>query len=94
VAAAILDDFYHIACDFGKISLEHVSRYANVVAHELARRSQPSGWMDDSSRFYSYLFVRRCNLGLSVFELSKKGYIYSSCACPKYGFCLDPALRV
>jgi hypothetical protein len=37
VAAAILDDCYHLASDFVKIEFEHNCLEANVVAHELAR---------------------------------------------------------
>jgi hypothetical protein len=54
VAAAVFDDCYHIACEFIKISLEHIPREVNVVAHELARStrgSPPSVWMDDPLGF-------------------------------------------
>jgi hypothetical protein len=54
VAAAIFYDCYHFACDFIKISFEHVPREANVVAHDLARaaRSSPlSVWMEDAPDF-------------------------------------------
>jgi ribonuclease HI len=54
VAAVIFDDCYHFACDFIKISFEHVPREANVVAHELARAarsSPPSVWMEDAPDF-------------------------------------------
>jgi hypothetical protein len=37
VAAAIFDDYYHIGCEFIKISSDHVPRDANMAAHELAK---------------------------------------------------------
>lgn len=37
IAAAILDDCYHLAIEFVKIKFEHDYREANSVAHELAR---------------------------------------------------------
>jgi ribonuclease HI len=54
VAAAVFDECYHMACDFIKISFEHVPREPNVVAHDLAREaklSPPSVWMDDPPDF-------------------------------------------
>jgi hypothetical protein len=50
VAAAVFDDCYHIAYEFIKISIEHIPREVNVVAHELARSARNSSlsvWMDD-----------------------------------------------
>jgi hypothetical protein len=52
--SCIFYDCYHLACDFIKISFEHVPREANVVAHDLARaaRSSPlSVWMEDAPDF-------------------------------------------
>jgi predicted secreted protein len=49
VVAAIFDDCYHIACEFIKISFNHVPRDANMAAHELAklaRSDDSSVWMD------------------------------------------------
>jgi formate/nitrite transporter FocA (FNT family) len=47
------------------ISFEHVSRNANVIAHELAigaRRSQPYVWMDDPTHFISTFLLHDVSL--------------------------------
>jgi hypothetical protein len=54
IAAATLDDCYHLAVDFIKIQFDHNYRKANQVAHELARvayRHDQSVWLDDPPDF-------------------------------------------
>jgi hypothetical protein len=60
VAAATLDDCYHLASDFLKIQFEHNYREANMVAHELARlarRNDQHVWLDDPPNFIVPLLV-------------------------------------
>lgn len=48
-AAAIIDDCYHLACEFTSIRFEYCPREANGVAHELARAARTSfcsEWLD------------------------------------------------
>ena len=60
VAAAILDDCYHLASEFLKIQFEHNYREANQVAHELASRARSCNqhvWIDDPPSFIVPLLV-------------------------------------
>jgi hypothetical protein len=58
IAAAILDDCYHLATKFVKIHFEHDYREANSVAHELARlaRGQMQQVWFENPLYLSYLF--------------------------------------
>ena len=50
-AAAIVDDCYHLACEFRSIVFEFCPRESNVVAHELARIARSSlcnEWLDNA----------------------------------------------
>lgn len=50
-AAAIVDDCYHLACEFSSIVFEFCPRESNGVAHELARIARSSlcnEWLDNA----------------------------------------------
>lgn len=50
-AAAIIDDCYHLACEFSSIVFEFCPREVNAVVHELARIARFSlcnEWLDDA----------------------------------------------
>jgi hypothetical protein len=54
VAAPVLDDCHSISLDFGRVNIDHCSREANYVAHELARwgsANNPSLWVDAPPKF-------------------------------------------
>jgi hypothetical protein len=78
VATTIFDDCYHIACEFIKISFDHVPMDANMAAHELAklaRSDNPSVWMDqppDSIRKILLDDVTVISNEYSVSKVSKK----------------------
>jgi ribonuclease HI len=67
VAAAILDDCYHLATEFVKIEFEHNFREANMVAHELAKsagREDQHIWLDEPPNFIIPLLVNDVTLVL------------------------------
>jgi acyl-CoA synthetase (AMP-forming)/AMP-acid ligase II len=63
-AAAIYDECNIVWNGFQEISIEHLSRKANQVAHELARQAMISRanyiW-DDDPWFYCSAIIKRCN---------------------------------
>ena len=46
MACAISDDCYFMSLDFNHVIYEHCNRENNMVAHELARLSPPSVWLE------------------------------------------------
>lgn len=47
LAAAVFEDCYHMSTDFSRVIYEHCPREANVIAHELARFSNPETWLNE-----------------------------------------------
>jgi hypothetical protein len=65
VAAAIFDNWYHLASEFPKIIFEHSFRESNYVAHELARVARGIAgqvWLDDPPNFLLHVLLKDVTL--------------------------------